>query len=115
MKFTGIVRRIDDLGRIVIPKDIRKQLKIKEGDAFKLFIDNEGHIIWEKYNYYKNYEIGKKLLEKIVKAQHIEHYEIVEDSYEYEYGLMLIVYNDEKHEEEVYHICIDLEELEKEE
>lgn len=49
MKFTGIVRRIDDLGRIVIPRDLRKSLKIKEGDAFELFIDNEGNIILKKY------------------------------------------------------------------
>lgn len=113
MKFTGIVRRIDDLGRIVIPKDIRKQLSIKEGDALKLFIDNKGNIIWKKYKL--NYELGKKILEKIVKAQNIQYYEIVEDSYEYDEGLMLIVYNDEKHEEEVYHICIDLNDLKEEE
>ena len=49
MKFTGIVRRIDDLGRIVIPKDIRKQLDIKEGDALSLYIE-DNNIVWKKYN-----------------------------------------------------------------
>lgn len=48
MKFTGIVRRIDDLGRIVIPKDIRKELKIKDYDAFDLYLDNE-NIVWKKH------------------------------------------------------------------
>ena len=41
MKSTGVVRRIDDLGRIVIPKEIRKNLRIKEGDNLEVFIDNE--------------------------------------------------------------------------
>lgn len=49
MIFTGIVRRIDDLGRIVIPKDIRKRLEIKEGDAFSLYIDGKD-IVFKKYN-----------------------------------------------------------------
>ena len=44
MKATGVVRRIDDLGRIVIPKEIRKTLRIKEGDPLEIFTDREGHI-----------------------------------------------------------------------
>lgn len=43
MKATGIVRRVDQLGRIIIPKDIRKELCIKEGDAFDVFIDTENN------------------------------------------------------------------------
>ena len=42
MKATGVVRRIDDLGRIVIPKEIRKVLRIKEGDPLEIFTDKEG-------------------------------------------------------------------------
>lgn len=45
MKATGVVRRIDDLGRIVIPKEIRKTLRIKEGDPLEIFTDREGGII----------------------------------------------------------------------
>lgn len=50
MKATGIIRRIDDLGRIVIPKEIRRTLRIKEGDPLELFI-GEGGVIFRKYNY----------------------------------------------------------------
>ena len=49
MKSTGIIRRIDDLGRIVIPKELRKNLRIKEGDNLEIFIDNED-IILKKYS-----------------------------------------------------------------
>lgn len=49
MKSTGVIRRIDDLGRIVIPKEIRKNLRIKEGDNLEVFIDNED-IILKKYS-----------------------------------------------------------------
>lgn len=49
MKATGIVRRIDDLGRIVIPKEIRKTLKVKEGMPLEIYTDQEGGIILKKY------------------------------------------------------------------
>ena len=49
MKSTGVIRRIDDLGRIVIPKEIRKNLRIKEGDNLEVFIDEE-NIILKKYS-----------------------------------------------------------------
>lgn len=45
MKATGIVRRIDDLGRIVVPKEIRRTLRIREGDPLEIFTDREGEII----------------------------------------------------------------------
>ena len=48
MKATGVVRRIDDLGRIVIPKEIRKTLRIKEGDPLEIFTDKEGEVILKK-------------------------------------------------------------------
>ena len=44
MKATGVVRRIDDLGRVVIPKEIRKTLRIKEGDPLEIFTDKEGNL-----------------------------------------------------------------------
>ena len=50
MKATGVVRRIDDLGRIVIPKEIRKTLRIKEGDPIEVFTDKEGEVILKKYS-----------------------------------------------------------------
>lgn len=49
MKATGIVRRIDDLGRVVIPKEIRRSMKIKEGDALEIYTDREGCVIFKKY------------------------------------------------------------------
>lgn len=50
MKATGIVRRIDDLGRIVIPKEIRRTLRIKEGDPLEIYTDREGEVIFKKYS-----------------------------------------------------------------
>lgn len=50
MKATGIVRRIDDLGRVVIPKEIRRTLRIREGDPLEIFIDRDGEVILKKYS-----------------------------------------------------------------
>ena len=50
MKATGIVRRIDDLGRVVVPKEIRRTLHIREGDPLEIFTDREGEIILKKYS-----------------------------------------------------------------
>lgn len=50
MKATGIVRRIDDLGRVVIPKEIRRTLRIREGDPLEIFTDTEGGVIFKKYS-----------------------------------------------------------------
>ncbi len=50
MKATGIVRRIDSLGRIVIPMEIRRTLRIRENDALEIFTDREGEIIFKKYS-----------------------------------------------------------------
>ena len=49
MKATGIIRRVDDLGRIVIPKEIRKQLKIGENDPLEIFLSRDGEIILKPY------------------------------------------------------------------
>lgn len=50
MKATGIVRRIDDLGRVVIPKEIRRTCHIKEGDPLEIFLEN-GAVVFKKYSY----------------------------------------------------------------
>ena len=50
MKATGIVRRIDDLGRVVIPKEIRRTLRIRESDPLEIFTDKDGEIILKKYS-----------------------------------------------------------------
>ena len=57
MKATGIVRRIDDLGRIVIPREIRKQLKIGESDPVEIFLSRDGEIILKPYR--TNYTLRK--------------------------------------------------------
>jgi AbrB family transcriptional regulator (stage V sporulation protein T) len=50
LKATGIVRRIDDLGRVVIPKEIRRTLRIREGDPLEIFVDRDGEVILKKYS-----------------------------------------------------------------
>lgn len=58
MKATGIVRRLDDLGRLVIPKEIRKQYRLKEGDSIEFFIDNDKIVI-------QKYDVMSKHIEEI--------------------------------------------------
>ena len=82
MKTTGVIRRIDDLGRIVIPKEIRKTLRIKDGESLEIYLDSD-NIVLKKFsrleglsNFYKNYvdsvqsSIGENIMitdnEKIV-------------------------------------------------
>ena len=50
MKATGIVRRIDDLGRVVIPKEIRRVLRLREGDPLEIFTEKDGEVIFKKYS-----------------------------------------------------------------
>ena len=50
MKATGIVRRIDDLGRVVIPKEIRRTMRIREGDPLEIFTERDGEVIFKKYS-----------------------------------------------------------------
>ncbi len=50
MKATGIVRRIDDLGRVVIPKEIRRTMRIREGDPLEIYTSNDGEVIFKKYS-----------------------------------------------------------------
>lgn len=56
MKATGIVRRIDDLGRVVIPLEIRRTLRIREGDPLEIFTEADGSIIFKKYSTLSNIE-----------------------------------------------------------
>ena len=68
MKATGLVRRIDDLGRIVIPKEIRRILRIKEGDPLEIFTTTEGGVVFQKYHPYDASEWSKlkTILRKIM-------------------------------------------------
>ena len=50
MKATGIVRRIDDLGRVVIPKEIRRTMRIRDGEPLEIFTNNEGEVVFKKYS-----------------------------------------------------------------
>ena len=59
MRATGIVRRIDDLGRVVIPKEIRRTLRIKEGDPLELFTTREGEVVFKKYRPFEEHDWAK--------------------------------------------------------
>lgn len=71
MRATGIVRRVDDLGRVVIPKEIRRELRTREGDPLEIFVDkNEGLVCFQRYDVEKNYLAElKRLSDKMT-----EHY-----------------------------------------
>lgn len=60
MRATGIVRRIDDLGRVVIPKEIRRNLHLKEGDPLELFTE-DGAVVFRKYSFFATEDYPKKL------------------------------------------------------
>lgn len=60
MKATGIVRRIDDLGRVVIPKEIRRNLHLKEGDPLELFVE-DGAVVFRKYSFFNMEDYPKKI------------------------------------------------------
>lgn len=69
MKATGIVRRIDDLGRVVIPKEIRRTLRIREGDPLEIFVDREGEVILKKYSPIRELgEFAKEYAESLFEA-----------------------------------------------
>lgn len=83
MKATGIVRRIDDLGRVVIPKEVRRTMNIREGDPLEIFLDEDGAVVFKKYNptyrddlittlqnaadYYDAYEDNQAIAERLKK------------------------------------------------
>ena len=68
MKATGIIRRIDDLGRVVIPKEIRREMRIREGEPLEIFVDrNENLVRFRKYDIEKNYIAELKRLSDSIK------------------------------------------------
>lgn len=68
MKATGIVRRIDDLGRVVIPKEIRRTLRIREGDPLEIYTERDGEVIFKKYSPMGDLsELAAQLCESIAK------------------------------------------------
>lgn len=78
MKATGIVRRIDDLGRVVIPKDIRRSLRIHEGDPLEIFVDkSEGLVCFKRYCPQGEWQEDLKKIEEEVR----EHYWIPNSEY----------------------------------
>lgn len=73
MKATGVVRRVDDLGRIVIPKEIRKSLRIQDGDPLEIFTDDNGGVIFRKYDYTENIEDSvQRLWEAVLETQDLK-------------------------------------------
>jgi stage V sporulation protein T len=68
MKATGIIRRIDDLGRVVIPKEVRRTMKIKEGDPLEIFTDREGCIIFKKYQNDELAPFGESIVKTLRKS-----------------------------------------------
>ena len=69
MRATGILRRIDELGRVVIPKEIRRSMRIKEGDALEIFVDN-GFLCLRKYEAEKEFSAEIKALEDDILNQY---------------------------------------------
>ena len=83
MKATGIVCRVDDLGRVVIPKEIRRTMRIREGDPLEIFLNEDGAVVFSKYipayrddlmatlqdaaDYYDNYEDDRATAEQLRK------------------------------------------------
>ncbi len=70
MKATGIVRRIDDLGRVVIPREVRKSVRIKESDPLEIFITKDGEIVLKKYQPFE--EIDWVKAKNLIKAMYPE-------------------------------------------
>ena len=62
MKATGIVRRVDDLGRIVIPREIRRAMDIREGEPLEIYTNNEGCVMFRKYSYLGALEESKPII-----------------------------------------------------
>ena len=63
MKATGIVRRIDDLGRVVIPREIRRAMGIHGGDLLEIYTNNEGCVMFRKYSYLEALNESEPIIE----------------------------------------------------
>lgn len=68
MKATGIVRRLDELGRIVLPKELRRTMELREGDPVEIFVDSEG-VFLRKYNPLPTFESNLENLKSLVKEE----------------------------------------------
>ena len=82
MKATGIVRRIDDLGRVVIPKEIRRTMRIREGDPLELYINADDSVIFKKYSpvIEADYNKAKQILKSILpNGTHFALYDVFGD------------------------------------
>ena len=66
MRATGIVRRIDDLGRVVIPKEIRRQMKIREGDPLEIYTTNDGCVCFKKYEADIDWDTVRKVVRTVL-------------------------------------------------
>lgn len=74
MKATGIVRRIDDLGRVVIPKEIRRTLRIREGDPLEIFLDNSGNkpmVCFQKYAVFDFEDKAAQMISNMLRAMNL--------------------------------------------
>lgn len=65
MRATGIIRRIDDLGRVVIPKEVRRQMKINVGDPLEIYTDRDGCVIFKKYQNDELAPLGEGIIEAL--------------------------------------------------
>ena len=73
MKATGVVRRIDDLGRIVVPKEVRRTMRIKEGDSLEIFIDGSDKVILRKYSPVQNiHDIVEEFVSGIYESNKVD-------------------------------------------
>ena len=73
MKATGVVRRIDDLGRIVIPKELRRTMRIKEGDSLEIFIDGSDKVVLRKYSPVQNiHDIVEEFVSGIYESNKVD-------------------------------------------
>lgn len=67
MRATGIIRRIDDLGRVVIPKEVRRQMRISTGDPLEIFTDRDGCVIFKKYVNNELQPMGEGIVKALAK------------------------------------------------
>lgn len=91
MKETGVVRRLDELGRIVIPKEIRKNLKINEGDLIEIYVEEKDNVVLKKHTPFKVYEedayyLSKTLYEFYKNTILITNLESIINGFGYNYG-----------------------------
>lgn len=75
MKATGIIRRVDDLGRVVIPKDIRRVVRIREGDPLEIFVE-DGGVLFKPYRAIDNYKAAFEMACRLLQWSGVKHYTV---------------------------------------